>query len=205
VLVVRALGVAALLATTTALAGCSTLLGAEPTPVPGAAATLTRSSRTPIPTPVRTPSASPAASPVASRVAVAASPSAAASSASRPVSDTEIAQVQRQVEQAVANPDLPNIEQLLLDHVSLSTPDGGQVLDRPQTASWLRDHAGSGIKVTRVEPSTQTVTLEVLTEGWPTQAPLEQGQVSFSLRRYDASGRLDEDNGDWKVDVITAT
>jgi hypothetical protein len=205
VLVVRALGVALALAVATLAAGCSTLLGAEPTPVPGAAATITRSSRTPIPTPVRTPGASPAASPVASRVAVAASPSPAAAGASRPVSDTEIAQVQRQLQQAVANPDLPDIEQLLLDHVSLSTPDGGQVLDRADTASWLRDHAASGIKVTRVDRSTQTVTLEVLTEGWPIKAPLEQGQVSFSLRRYDASGRLDEDNGDWKVDVITAT
>ena len=27
---------------------------------------------------------------------------------------------------------------------------------------------------------------------------------TFSLRRYDANGRPDEENGDWKVDVIEA-
>lgn len=181
-------------------AGCSALLSAEPTPVPGAAATLTRSSRTPIPTPVRAASPSPAPSAVASRVAVAASPTAGG----RDVTDVEVAQVQRQIEQALGNPDLPGVERLLLDHVSLSTPDGGQVMDASQTASWLRDHAASGIQVTHIDRSTQAVMLEVQTEGWPAKPPLDQGQVSFSLRRYDQSGREDEDNGDWKIDVITA-
>ncbi len=46
--------------------------------------------------------------------------------------------------------------------------------------------------------------LQVLTTGWPKKDPIEQGQVNFSLRRYDASGRLDEDVGDWKIDVIEA-
>src|SRR5205814_5510705 len=55
-------------------AGCASLLAADPTPVPGAAATLTRSINTPIPTPVRTPSTVPGASASPSRVAVAASP-----------------------------------------------------------------------------------------------------------------------------------
>ena len=200
----RALGVALAVGVASLLAGCSTLLGADPTPVPGAAATLTRSSRTPIPTPVRTTSPSPAASAVASRVAVA-STSPSPAGGSRPVSDQEIAQVQQQLAKAVGSPDLPGIESLLLDHVSLSTPDGGQVLDQGQTAAWLRDHAGPGIQVSRVDPSTQTVTLEALTDGWPKTAPLDQGQVTFSLRRYAPNGRQDDDNGDWKVDVITAT
>jgi hypothetical protein len=125
--------------------------------------------------------------------------------ASRDVTDQEVSQVQQQLQQALASPDLPGIESLLLDHVSLSTSDGGQVLDASQTASWLRDHAGTGIQVTRVDRSTQAVMLEAQTDGWPTQPPLDQGQVSFGLRRYDANGREDEDNGDWKVDVITAT
>jgi len=200
----RALGVVLAIGVASLLAGCSTLLGADPTPVPGAAATLTRSSRTPIPTPVRTTSPAPAASAVASRVAVAASPS-PAGGASRAGSDQEIAQVQQQLAKAVASPDLPGIEGLLLDHVSLSTPDGGQVLDQAQTAAWLRDHGGPGIQVTRVDPSTQTVALEAQTDGWPKTAPLDQGQITFSLRRYDPKGRQDDDNGDWKVDVITAT
>jgi hypothetical protein len=179
--------------------GCSALLSEEPTPVPGAAATLTRSSRTPIPTPVKTAPAGPSAVP--SRVALAA-PSPGAGG--RDLTDAEVGQVQERLQQALASPDLPDIEALLLDHVSLSTADGGQVLDAAQTASWLRDHAGRGIQVTRVDRSTQAVMLEAQTDGWPTQPPLQQGQVSFGFRPYDASGREDEDNGDWKVDVITA-
>jgi hypothetical protein len=180
--------------------GCSTLLSAEATPVPGAAATLTRSSRTPIPTPVRTASTVPSPNAAPSRVAAAASPTAAG----RPVSEDEVAAVQRQMERIVSNQDLPGIEGLLLDHVSLSTAEGGQVLDSVETATWLRERAGPGIKVTQVDRGTQAVMLEVQTEGWPTQPPLAAGRVSFSLRRYDASGRPDEENGDWKIDVITA-
>jgi hypothetical protein len=182
--------------------GCQTLLGAEPTPVPGAAATLTRSVRTPIPTPARDVSPSPGTSPAALR-----SPSPAASPAARagrPLSQDEIDQVGRQVERIVSTPGLSGIENLLLASVSLSTPDGGQVLDRAGAATWLRDHAGSGITVTRVDPNTQTVLIEVETQDWPVADPLEQGRVTFTLRRYAANGRLDEDNGDWKIDVIAA-
>jgi len=181
--------------------GCSALLAADPTPVPGAAATLTRSSRTPIPTPVRTAAALTSASPVASRVAVALqSPTAA----NRDVTDEEVSQVQQQLQRSLDSANLSGIESLLLDHVSLSTSEGGQVMDAAGAASWLRDHAGHGIQVTRVDRSTQAVMLEAQTEGWPTQPPLEQGQVNFGLRRYDANGREDEDKGDWKVDVVTA-
>jgi hypothetical protein len=176
------------------------LLSAEPTPVPGAAATLTRANRTPIPTPVRTPAAAAAA------VSPAASPSAAASpvAAVRPLSDAEVAQVEQRVQQALAAPELPGVEGLLLDHVSLATTDGGQVLDGAQTAAWLRDRASSEIKVTRIDRGNQSVMLEVVTQGWSSRPPADQGQLSFSLRRYDRNGRPDEDNGDWKIDVITA-
>jgi hypothetical protein len=112
--------------------------------------------------------------------------------------------VQRQMERVLASPDLPGIEAVLLDHVSLSTVQGGSILDASQAASWLRDRAASGIKVSSVEPSTQTLMLQVLTDGWPNKDPITQGQVSFSLRRYDRNGRPDEDKGDWKIDVIDA-
>ena len=171
--------------------------------MPGAAATLTRSSRTPIPTPVRTPAASPGASP-SPRVAVAASPSPSGAASNRVLNDADIAQLQRRIEQLIANPDLPGIEALLLDHVSLSTSAGGSVLDSAQAATWLRDHAGPDIKVSRLERGTQTVMLQVLTEGWPNKDPIQQGQVSFSLRPYDANGRPNEERGDWKIDVIEA-
>jgi hypothetical protein len=195
---------AALLLVTTTASGCSTLLSADPTPVPGAAATLTRSSRTPIPTPVRSESPSPVgnASPAVARTP--ASGAASPVAAGRPVTQDEINQLQQTMQRATGSPDLPGMDALLLDRISLSTPTGGQVLDRMQAAAWLREHAGPGISVTRVDSNTQTVLLEVQTDGWPNKDPLSQGRVSFNLRRYNASGRPDEDNGDWKIDVIGA-
>ena len=187
-----------------AATGCSSLLSADPTPVPGAAATLTRSVRTPIPTPVRTPDASPSAAAAPSRVAVAGSPSPLPAGTSQAVQEADVAQVQRKVEQAVASPDLPGVESLLLDHVSLSTAQGGSVMNSTQAAAWLRDHAGPGIKVTSMQRDTQTLMLLLLTDGWPTRDPVQQGHVSFSLRRYDPQGRPDEDVGEWKIDVIEA-
>jgi hypothetical protein len=196
---------AALFASVTAaalLAGCSSLLSAEPTPVPGAAATLTRSVRTPIPTPERAPAASPAVSPVPSRVAGAPGPT--ASTDGRAIGEEEIAQLRRTMEQTMASPALPGVESVLLDHVALSTAQGGSVMDNSQAASWLRDHAGTGIRLLRLERGAQSLMLQVLTEGWPQKDPIEQGLVSFSLRRYDARGRPDEEGGVWKVDVINA-
>jgi hypothetical protein len=108
------------------------------------------------------------------------------------------------MEQAVASPDLPGVESLLLDQIAFSTAEGGSVMDTRAAAAWLRDHAGPGIKVTSMERATQTLALQVLTDGWPTKDPIQQGQVSFLLRRYDATGRLDEDHGAWKIDVIEA-
>jgi hypothetical protein len=181
------------------------LLEPEATPVPGAAATLTRSINTPIPTPIRTPSAAPAPSP-SPRLAIAVSPGPSPNAtAANPLSDADVADVQSRVEQAVSSPELPGIEGLLLDHVSMSTPQGGSVMDSAQAASWLRDHAGPGIKVSRVDRSTQEVMLQVETDGWPHKDPIQSGQVTFSLRRYDANGRQDESGGgEWKVDVIDA-
>jgi hypothetical protein len=189
-------------ASATLATGCSTLLSADPTPVPGAAATLTRSIRTPIPTPERPVAASPGPSPSPARVAASPGPSPVAGP--QGVTQDDVAQLQRRLDQTVGNPNLPGLEALLLDHVSLSTAQGGSVMDSSHAAVWLRDRAGPGIKVSRVEQGTQTLMLHVVSEGWPNKDPIEQGRVSFSLRRYDASGRLDEENGDWKIDVIEA-
>ena len=194
-------GLAVSLATT----ACSTLLGSDATPVPGAAATLTRSINTPIPTPIRSPSAavSSASPSVAARPA--ASPGASPNATPAALSDADVADVQRRVEQSVTAQGLPGIDGLLLDHVSLSTPAGGSVLTGSEAATWLRDHSGPGIRVSRLERGTQEVMLQVLTDGWPNKDPIQQGQVTFGLRRYDASGRQDETGGgEWKVDVIEA-
>ena len=59
-------------------------------------------------------------------------------------------------------------------------------------------------KETNADRGTQSLVLQVLTDGWPNKDPIQQGEVTFSLRRYDANGRPDEENGDWKVDVIEA-
>ena len=133
----------------------------------------------------------------------AASPSPAAAAPSRPIDDDDVARIEREMRQATASPALPGIEDLLLDRVSLSTPNGSQVLDRAEAARWLRDHAGPGIEVDRVEPSSQTMLLEVLTHGWPSTDPIDEGVVTFNLRRYGAGGRPDE-SGEWKVDAIGA-
>jgi hypothetical protein len=120
------------------------------------------------------------------------------------VTQDDVAQLQRRLDQTVGNPNLPGVEGLLLDHVSLSTAQGGSIMDSGQAAAWLRDRTGPGIKVSRVEQGTQTLMLHVVSEGWPNKDPIEQGRVSFSLRRYDSTGRPDEENGDWKIDVIEA-
>jgi hypothetical protein len=61
------------------------------------------------------------------------------------------------------------------------------------------------LSVSQVTRGTQDVALQVLTEGWPQKDPIQNGQVIFSLRRYDATGRQDETGtGDWKIDVIEA-
>ena len=76
-------------------------------------------------------------------------------------------------------------------------------MTRDEAISWLRDHAGPNIKVTQVTPGTQDVMLQIMTQGWPQNDPIQSGQVTFSLRRYDANGRQDESGGgDWKIDVI---
>ncbi len=121
------------------------------------------------------------------------------------VSDAEVAAVQNQLRQAMSTPDLNGIESLLLDHVSLATSQGGSVMDSSQAASWLRDHAGPGLTVGQVNRSTQEVMLQIATDGWPKKDPIQSGQVTFSLRQYDANGRQDESGaGQWKIDVIDA-
>jgi len=147
----------------------------------------------------------PSASPGVARPAASVSPGSSPTTSDQVLSDADVAGLQNRVEQAVATPDLRGIEPLLLDHVSLSPPQCGSALDTPQAASWLRDHAGPGIKVSQVTRGTQEVMVQVLTEGWPQKDPVQAGQITFSLRRYDANGRQDESGGgEWKIDVIQA-
>lgn len=181
--------------------GCDAVSSLDATEVPGAAATAARSARTAIPTPVDAASpVSALASPSPPPLAVA-SPSTTLSSAAPDPNGT---QTQAALQRALASPDLPGIENLLLNQVSLSTPDGGEVLDRPGAASWLRSHAGPGIQLTTFARSQQTVIIQAVTEGWPQQPPLTAGKVTMDFHRYDAEGHPDEESGNWMVDVIAA-
>jgi hypothetical protein len=113
-------------------------------------------------------------------VAVAASPAASPSAGDQsPASDADVANIRARLQQAVDSPDLTGIDTLLLDHVSMSTSQGGSVLDRGAAAQWLRDRAGPNIKVTQVTGGTQDLSLVV-----------QNG-------RQDDSG-----GGEWKIDVI---
>ncbi len=118
--------------------------------------------------------------------------------------EARIADVSQQLSAALATQDLPGIEDLLVDTVSLSTTEGGQVFDRAAAASWLRDHAGPGLQVGQVDRSSLSALLEIHTSGWPDTAPIMSGQVTFNLHRYDPNGTQDDDNGDWRIDVIQA-
>ena len=78
------------------------------------------------------------------------------------------------------------------------------MLTNTLAVSWLRDHASTSVTVAQTDTGTQSVMLQVVTEGWPNADPIDQGRVTFTLRRYDQSGKPDEENGDWKIDVIDA-
>jgi hypothetical protein len=112
-------------------------------------------------------------------VAVALSPGTTAEG----ISESDVAAVQSRIQQAIASPEMPGIDALLLDHVSLSTPQGGSVLAGPDAANWLREHAGPNLKVSEVTRGTQDVMLQVTTDGWPPKDPIQTGQMIFSLRR----------------------
>ncbi len=171
--------------------------------MPGAAATLARAAATPIPTPVHTPGSSPGTGPSPSAASgvgsLVASPSATKSNAEE---QFEIAR--QQLERALATPELPGIETLLLNRVAMSTNSGGEVLDRQAAAAWLRERAGPGIRIESVERNVLAVMMGVVTEGWPATPPLNAGGVRFNFHRYDASGNQDQERGDWLIDVITA-
>ncbi len=93
---------------------------------------------------------------------------------------------------------------MLLDRVSLSSAEGGQVFDRAGAAAWLRDRAQPGLRLVSVNRNALAVVLEAETEGWLPKPPAPNGRMSFNLHRVDPSGKQDEVRGDWKIDIIAA-
>lgn len=120
------------------------------------------------------------------------------------VTGDDLAEVQRRVEGVLASPDLPGIENLLFDRVAISTPAGGEVLERAAAAQWLRDRAGSGVRVLSVERNALSVALRVATDGWPQRDPMPTGQLALTFHRFAPDGQQDQEMGEWKVDVLTA-
>lgn len=184
--------------------GCQALLGADATPVPGAAATLTRGSRTAIPTPVRTPSPAAAIGVASPSRGPSPSPSPSAVLDAAGGADEGVRQVEGAMAASLGQQELPGVEALLLDRVSLSSAEGGQVLSRDTAAAWLRERAGPGLHIVQVDRSSLSVMLEVRTEGWLNRPPLAVGRVTFNLHRYAPNGTPDDDHGDWRIDVIGA-
>jgi hypothetical protein len=118
------------------------------------------------------------------------------------ITDAQVEQVRNRFRQVFASPSLAGIEALLFDRVSISSAEGGEVLSREEAAAWLRDRAGDGIQVSEVTRGTLAVLLQVVTDGWPLQPPSTIGRVTFNLHRFDPSGQQNQQQGDWKVDVV---
>lgn len=167
--------------------------------VPGAAATAARAAATPIPTPV-----SPTNTPAIARAPSPSVPMARPTDSQWPLSEQGIADVRGRLDRAVSSWGLEGIEELLIDQVTISTPNGGERLSRNQAASWLRRRAGPGLRLMQIERHHHVALLVAQTEGWPNIAPIASGRVGFSFHLYGPTGRQDDEWGSWKVDVVTA-
>lgn len=181
---------------------CTGLAGPQPTEVPGAAATAARAERTAIPTPQRpvTSAPAPAASPSVSGTSL---PAATARPAVSPVTDEQTREVRSRLEAALASPELPGIESLLFQNVSVASADGGLQLPAAEAAQWLRERAGPGLRVRSAERSVLAVALQVPTSGWPSSPSAPTGNVLFTFHRFNPQGQQDEERGEWKVDVVS--
>jgi hypothetical protein len=168
--------------------------------VPGAAATAARAAATPIPPPSRVfPTSTPAIGSAPTRSV----PVARGTDSRASLSEQGIADVQRRLEHIIATSELAGIEDLLLDQVAISSPDGSEQLGRDQAAVWLRRRAGPGLHLTQFERHHHAALLVAQTEGWAGTPPIVIGRVGFAFHLYDPSGRQDDERGRWKIDVVT--
>jgi hypothetical protein len=107
------------------------------------------------------------------------------------------------LEQALISPSLPEIEQLLYSSVVITSYPyfTNETLDQRAAAEWLRARAGSGLRVKQVQPHHHIPVVLAVTEGWALDAA-DSGCLTLYFHRYAPSGALDEDSGDWKIDVM---
>jgi hypothetical protein len=83
-------------------------------------------------------------------------------------------------------------------------PDGniGGLVQRDDAIAWLTTRWGQQRAVESNEYIEHFVLLEITTQGWAKVAPLDNGRIIFHLHRYDAQGRGDALNGQWRIDAI---
>ncbi len=115
-----------------------------------------------------------------------------------------MATVRRQLGEVLGSSSLSGIDAWLAPHVSMGSSEGGSVMEPSEAAAWLKQRAGSKMNVVGLNRSALAVVLEVQTDGWKQEPPMPAGRLTLNLHRYDATGRQDDDRGDWKIDVIVA-
>jgi hypothetical protein len=107
------------------------------------------------------------------------------------------------LERVLGSPSLPEIEELLYSSVVITSSPyfTTETLEQSAAADWLRERAGSGLRVKQVQPHHHVPVVLAVTEGWSLDTP-DSGCLTFYFHRYAPSGGLDEDDGDWKIDVL---
>jgi hypothetical protein len=104
------------------------------------------------------------------------------------LSKRALAQIRGDLKRAISSPNLPGIEALLLYKVVLVGDDGAEHLQRGVAARWLRQRAGSSLRVTVFERHHHAALLVALVEGWSRVAPIRRGELGFNFHLYDADG-----------------
>jgi hypothetical protein len=93
---------------------------------------------------------------------------------------------------------------MLVETVALAAPNGGEQLPRVAAARWLRQRASGRLRVVDFVRHQHQALIIATTQGWMAIAPLSTNELGFTLRRYDAAGAQDPDNGDWQIDTLEA-
>ena len=118
--------------------------------------------------------------------------------------EQSVAEAHASFERVFRDAALPGLESMLVETVALAAPTGGEQLERAAAAGWLRQRATGRIRVIDFQRHQHQALVIATTQGWAALPPLTGGGLGFTLRRYDASGAQDPDQGDWLVDVIEA-
>jgi hypothetical protein len=114
-----------------------------------------------------------------------------------------ISEIRHSLARALSSRKLPDVEQLLYSSVVITSYPyfTTETLEQSAAADWLRARAGDGLRVKQVQPHHQIPVVLAVTDGWSLDTP-DSGCLTFYFHRYAPSGALDEDSGDWKIDVL---